>query len=294
MLSKCPLARLSRLTISGCVECRWGFDIAHNFRVKDFSVSPQGDAVTISQIAQTASRSMKRMTLLPRARSWGAALIALCAWVGFSAAAAAHAVAQGDKGYIQEISGVHILPFIYLGAKHMVTGYDHLLFLAGVIFFLYRLKDIGLYVSLFAIGHSTTMLAGVYFGVGINAYIIDAIIGLSVVYKALDNLGAYQRWFGFQPNTKMATLIFGFFHGFGLSTKIQEYDIASDGLWPNLLAFNVGIEIGQLLALSAILIVMSYWRRSAGFWRHAYTANVVMMTAGFVLIGYQLTGYFVA
>lgn len=209
-------------------------------------------------------------------------------------AALAHAVAEGDKGYIQEISGINILPFIYLGAKHMVTGYDHILFLLGVIFFLYRMQHIAIYVSLFAIGHSTTMLLGVYFNVGINSYIIDAIIGLSVVYKALDNLGAFQRWFGFQPNTKIATLVFGFFHGFGLSTKIIEYDIAPDGLVPNLLAFNVGVEIGQLLALGAILIVMGFWRRSDGFWRHAYTANVVIMTAGFVLIGYQVTGWFVS
>jgi len=115
-----------------------------------------------------------------------------------------------------------------------------------------------------------------------------------VVYKALDNLGAYQRWFGFQPNTKAATLIFGFFHGFGLSTKIIEYDISPDGLMPNLLAFNVGVEIGQLLALAMILIVMSYWRKTNSFFRHAYTANVAMMSAGFLLIGYQLTGYFVA
>ncbi|MDO9202911.1 MAG: HupE/UreJ family protein [Hydrogenophaga sp.] len=206
----------------------------------------------------------------------------------------AHAVAQGDKGYIQEITGVNILPFMYLGAKHMMTGYDHILFLFGVIFFLYRLSHIGLYVSLFALGHSTTMILGVYFNVGINSYLIDAIIGLSVVYKSLDNLGAFQRWLGFQPNTKAATLIFGLFHGFGLATKILEYEISPDGLVPNLLAFNVGVEIGQLLALAIILIGMSYWRRTAGFVRHAYTANVVMMSAGFVLVGMQLTGYFVS
>ena len=208
--------------------------------------------------------------------------------------ALAHAVAEGDKGYIKEITGVNLLPFVYLGAKHMVTGYDHILFLFGVIFFLYRAKHIAIYVSLFAIGHSTTMLLGVYFNVGINSYLIDAIIGLSVVYKALDNMGAYQRWLGFQPNTKAATLIFGLFHGFGLSTKILEYQISPDGLIPNLLAFNVGVELGQLTALGMILIVMGYWRRTASFWRHAYTANVWMLTAGFVLVGYQLTGYFVS
>jgi len=214
--------------------------------------------------------------------------------LGMSADVLAHAIAQGDKGYIQEITGVNLIAFIYLGAKHMVTGYDHLLFLLGVIFFLYRMQHIAIYVSLFALGHSTTMLLGVYFNVGINSYIIDAIIGLSVVYKALDNVGAYQRWFGFQPNTKAATLIFGFFHGFGLSTKIIEYDISPDGLIPNLLAFNMGVEIGQLLALAMILIVMSYWRKTDGFFRHAYTANIAMMSAGFLLIGFQLTGYFIA
>jgi hypothetical protein len=204
----------------------------------------------------------------------------------------AHAVTQGDKGYIQEISGINLLPFMYLGAKHMMTGYDHILFLFGVIFFLYRLNHIAIYVTLFAIGHSTTMLLGVYFNIGINSYIIDAIIGLSVVYKALDNLGAFQRWLGFQPNTKVATLVFGLFHGFGLASRIIQYEISPDGLIPNLLAFNVGVEIGQLLALSAILIVMGFWRRTPSFLRHAYTANVVMMSAGFLLVGMQLTGYF--
>ncbi|KPF59619.1 HupE/UreJ family protein [Rhizobium sp. AAP116] len=221
-------------------------------------------------------------------------LLASLSLLLFAHGAAAHAVAEGDKGYIQEISGVHIIPFIYLGAKHMVTGYDHLLFLFGVIFFLYRLKHIALYVSLFAIGHSTTMLLGVYFGWNVSAYLIDAIIGLSVVYKALDNLGAFQRWLGFQPNTKVATLVFGLFHGLGLATKILEYDIAEDGLIPNLLAFNVGVEIGQLIALAIILIAMSYWRKTSGFLRHAYTANVLMMTAGWLLFGMQMTGYFVS
>lgn len=206
----------------------------------------------------------------------------------------AHAVTQGDKGYIQEISGVHLLPFTYLGAKHMMTGYDHILFLLGVIFFLYKLKHIAVYVSLFAIGHSTTMVLGVYYNIGINSYLIDAVIGFSVVYKALDNLGAFQRWFGVQPNTKAATLVFGLIHGFGLATKIQTYEVSPDGLLPNLLAFNVGVEIGQLLALAVILIGMSYWRRTAGFVRHAYSANVVMMSAGFTLVGMQLTGYFVS
>jgi hypothetical protein len=222
-----------------------------------------------------------------------ALVAAIILLVGMPSDALAHGVAQGDKGYIQAIFGVHLIPFAYLGAKHMVSGYDHLLFLLGVIFYLYRLKEIGLYVTLFAVGHSTTLLLGVLTGVRVNSYLIDAIIGLSVVYKGLDNIGAFQRLFGFQPNTKAATLVFGLFHGFGLATKILDFEMAPDGLVPNLLAFNVGIEIGQLLALSAILIFMAYWRQTASFVRHAYTTNVAIIAAGSVLMGFQLAGYFI-
>jgi len=211
-----------------------------------------------------------------------------------ASAALAHGVAGGDKAFLEQTTGMQLLPFIYLGAKHMVTGYDHLLFLFGVIFFLYRMREVGAYVTLFAIGHSITLLYGVLGGVHVNAYLVDAIIGLSVVYKALDNLGAFKRWFGLQPNTKAAVLIFGLFHGFGLATKLQDFRLSSDGLVPNILAFNVGVELGQLLALGAILIAMGFWRRTDAFARQAFTANAVLMTAGFVLIGYQLTGYFIA
>jgi len=204
----------------------------------------------------------------------------------------AHGVTTGDAGYIQEISGINFVPFMYLGAKHMVTGYDHLLFLVGVIFFLYKLKDIGIYVSLFAVGHSSTLLLGVFADIHINAFLIDAIIGLSVVYKALDNLGAFQQWFGFQPNTKISTLIFGLFHGFGLAAKIIEFELDANGLFTNLIAFNIGVEIGQILALSSILILISYWRKQGNFMNHAYLSNVILMTCGFILTGIQLFGYF--
>lgn len=204
----------------------------------------------------------------------------------------AHGVTEGDKGYIQESSGRMIIPFIYLGAKHMVTGYDHLLFLFGVIFFLYRLKDVSIYVTLFAVGHSVTLLSGVLMNISVSAYLIDAIIGFSIVYKALDNMDAFKSWFGFQPSTKIATLIFGLFHGFGLATKILDYKMSEDGLIPNLIAFNIGVELGQIMGLAIILILISYWRRSGGFMRHAYNANVALMAGGFIFVGYQMTGYF--
>lgn len=229
--------------------------------------------------------------LVPRHSVW--VLLALTLLLaGLPSELFAHGVTAGDKGYIQQVSGVLLLPFTYLGAKHMVTGYDHLLFLFGVIFFLYRLKDIGLYVTLFAVGHSVTLIAGVLSEVSVSAYLIDAVIGLSIVYKSLDNLGAFPRWFGVNPDARVATLGFGLVHGFGLATKILDYEVSPDGLVPNLIAFNVGVEIGQLLALAAILIAMNHWRSTTSFTRHAYTANVVTMAAGFLLAGYQLAGYF--
>lgn len=205
----------------------------------------------------------------------------------------AHGITTGDKGYVSQVTGVHPMPFIYLGAKHMMTGYDHLLFLLGVIFFLYRLKDVTTYVTLFAVGHVITLLSGVLMEISISAYIIDAIIGFSVVYKALDNMGAYQRWFGFQPNTKIATFGFGLIHGFGLATKILEYEMSPDGLLGNLIFFNIGVEIGQILALVAILIAITYWRKSGAFMKQAYHANAFMMMLGFLLMFYQITGYIV-
>ncbi len=144
------------------------------------------------------------------------------------ATAGAHNVSKRDASFVESTSGAAIGPFLYLGAKHMVTGYDHLMFLVGVIFFLYKLKDILLYVSLFTLGHSVTLLAGVLGGIHANPYIIDAIIALSVVYKAFDNMDGFKRFLGFQPNTRAAVLIFGLFHGFGLATKLQELALSQE------------------------------------------------------------------
>ena len=212
----------------------------------------------------------------------------------FPGSVSAHNVSKRDASFVQSNKGAAIAPFLYLGAKHMVTGYDHLAFLVGVIFFLYKLKDIVQYVSLFTIGHSITLLAGVLGGIHANPYVIDAIIGLSVVYKAFDNMDGFKRLFGFQPNTKIAVLIFGLFHGFGLATKLQELDLAKNGLVTNIVSFNVGVEIGQVLALTAVLIALTFWRTRSGFFRYAFATNTALMVVGMVLVGYQITGYFVA
>jgi hypothetical protein len=200
----------------------------------------------------------------------------------------AHIIAAGDKGYVLCTEGLRIVPFIYLGAKHMVTGYDHLLFLVGVIFFLYQIRDIALYVSLFALGHTVTLLSGVLGHVTVNPYLIDAIIGFSVAYKGLDNVGYWKRAFGFQPSIKATTAAFGLCHGLGLASKLQDFELTGDGVVANLIAFNVGVEIGQLLALSGILIAMNAWRRTPSFVRFAKAANYALVVAGVGLIVYQL------
>ncbi len=204
----------------------------------------------------------------------------------------AHGVSGKDALFLQNVKGASIGPLMYLGAKHMVTGYDHLAFLVGVIFFLYKMKDIVQYVSLFTIGHSLTLLVGVLGGVRANPYIVDAIIGFSVVYKAFDNMDGFTRFFGFQPNTRIAVLVFGLFHGFGLATKLQEFTLSPNGLVTNIVSFNVGVEIGQVVALTGILIALTYWRTRSGFLRHAFVTNAALMAVGFLLVGYQVSGYF--
>jgi hypothetical protein len=209
----------------------------------------------------------------------------------FAGVAGAHNVSKRDASFVESTQGPAIGAFLYLGAKHMVTGYDHLLFLVGVVFFLYRVTDVVKYVSLFTLGHSTTLLLGVLGGVRANTYLIDAVIALSVLYKAFDNMDGFRVMFGFEPNPKVAVLVFGLFHGFGLASKLQELALSRNGLLTNILSFNVGVEVGQVLALSAVLIGLSWWRAQGSFLRTAFTTNAALMTGGFLLLAYQLTGY---
>ncbi len=204
----------------------------------------------------------------------------------------AHGVDDETQAFLLGNKGVAFGPFLYIGAKHMLTGYDHLLFLVGVIFFLYRTREIIMYISFFTIGHSLTLLIGVMADINVNAYLIDAIIALSIVYKGFDNLDGFKKFFGKQPNTKLAVLIFGLFHGFGLATKLQEFKFDKEGLFTNLLGFNLGVEIGQFLALGFVLILLGIWRRYNSYVKFSNITNTLLMAAGFVLLGYQLIGYF--
>jgi len=210
--------------------------------------------------------------------------------IGSASPVFAHGVAQNDAAFFLTNVGPAIGPYVYLGAKHMFTGYDHILFLIGVLFFLFRMRDVVAYVSLFTLGHSVTLLTGVLGGVHANAHVVDAIIGLSVVYKAFDNMDGFRRFFGVQPSTRGAVLVFGLFHGFGLATTLQEHAISPDGMLTNMISFNVGVEIGQLLALTVVLIGLDAWRRREGFLRHAFVTNALLMAGGFVLMGYQIVG----
>ena len=207
-------------------------------------------------------------------------------------AALAHGVAEGDAQFLEQNPGRALAAFVYLGAKHMITGYDHLLYLAGVIFFLYRTRDIAIYVTLFAVGHSVTLLAGVLGEINVNVYLVDALIGLSVVYKAFENLGGFRKFFGRQPDPRAAVFCFGLAHGFGLATKLQALALSDDGLVANILSFNIGVELGQLMALAILLIMINTWRATGGFLRHSTAFNVALMFAGFLLADYQMAGFF--
>lgn len=218
----------------------------------------------------------------------------ILSFILFPFTAFAHWVAKTDAIFLESNQWVAIMDFIFLGAKHMITWYDHILFLIWVIFLLHRFKDIVLFVSLFTIGHSITLLLGVIWDIHLNSYLIDAIIGLSVVYKGFDNLGWFRKIFGFQPNTKIAVLIFGLFHGFGLATVLQEYTISKEWLITNIISFNVGVEVWQIWALFIILILFTWLRSGKTFINTTFIINAWLMLAGFLLIFHQLTSYFLS
>lgn len=224
----------------------------------------------------------------PAGAAWRVAC--LCALM-IAAPALAHKVGGRDAAFVAATHQAAPGAFAYLGAKHMVTGLDHLLFLLGVIFFLWRPRDILLYVSLFSLGHSLTLLAGVWWQVGVDPRLVDAAIGLSVAYKAFDNLSGFAAIGLPRPHPGIAVFGFGLVHGLGLAAKLLELRLHPEGLLANLVSFNIGVELGQATALALVLAPLLLWRRHASFRRFALVANGAMMVAGFTLVGLHLAGY---
>jgi len=218
---------------------------------------------------------------------------AICALL-LADTALGHNVSAGDARLIAGSTGPQLLLYAWLGAKHMVTGYDHLLFLLGVIFYLRTLAAIAIYVSLFALGHSITLILGVLLGLDVNPYLVDAVIGLSVAYKGFDNLRGFETLFGDAPDTRIAVLVFGLFHGLGLATKLRDLGLREDGLLVNLVSFNVGVELGQLAALAFMLFLLRYLRRDASGSRVGLAVNAGLVVLGFALMTYQLGVFWTA
>jgi hypothetical protein len=227
---------------------------------------------------------------MPRIAWLVAALACLPVWPDL---AMAHAVAQGDRAFVTATQGPAVVPFLYLGAKHMITGYDHILFLIGVVMFLYRLRDVVLYVSMFTIGHSLTLLLGVLFHTGANSHVVDAIIGLSIIYKGAENLGLLRE-LGWTFDTRLAVLVFGLCHGLGLATKLLDLSISNHGLVINLLSFNLGVELGQILVLLLVVSLLNLWRSRPGFKSGARVANWVLVAGGAAIMLDQTREYLIS
>ena len=204
----------------------------------------------------------------------------------------AHGVSSADQQLLAEGG---LWSYILVGARHMVTGYDHLLFLAGVIFYLSGFRDIVRFITVFTLGHSITLIGATYLGITADEHLVDAVIGLSVLYKGFENLGGFKKYFGLEmPNLLAMVFVFGLIHGFGLSTRLQAFDLGSDSLLAKIVCFNVGVEFGQIAALIPIVLLITQWQKYAHYRAFYKAANVYLVLAGIALCGYQLWGYFSA
>ena len=215
----------------------------------------------------------------------------LASFLLLNTAAYAHGISASDTQAM--IDGGN-LRYIWLGATHMLTGYDHLLFLFGVIFFLTSTRDIIKFVTIFTIGHSITLIFATFMSINANFYLIDAVIALSVIYKAFDNNKGFQNYLGVKsPNLLLMVLIFGLIHGFGLSTRLQQLPLGEQDfdMLMRIISFNIGVELGQIIALVFMLIVLVQWRKLASFEKFSTITNHALMFVGFMLLLMQLHGY---
>jgi len=203
----------------------------------------------------------------------------------------AHGVSESDQLIL---ANGGLLSYILVGAKHMITGYDHLLFLTGVIFYLTSFKDIVRFITVFTIGHSITLIGATYLGIKADEHLIDAVIALSVLYKGFENLGGFKKLTGFDsPNLLLMVFIFGLIHGFGLSTRLQSFDIGTDQILAKIVSFNIGVELGQVLALIPIVFIISKWKPFKSYKSFYNAVNWFLIVAGIALFVFQMYGYFV-
>ena len=203
--------------------------------------------------------------------------------------ASAHGVSDADRQGILEGGNFE---YLKLGATHMLTGYDHLLFLFGVMFFLTRFGDIVKFITAFTLGHCVTLIFATLLHIKANYYLVDAVIALTVCYKAFDNLDGFRKYIGVaSPNLLGAVTFFGLIHGFGLSTRLQQLPLGQEGLVLRILSFNLGVEVGQIVALSGMWIILAGWRKTASFMKFSKVANAALMFAGVLLLLMQLHGY---
>lgn len=216
-------------------------------------------------------------------------LFPLFVGLALTATAHAHGVTTADKDAI--LAGGNF-EYLLLGAKHMLTGYDHLLFLFGVMFFLTKFGEIVKFITAFTVGHCLTLVFATLLHIQANYFLVDAVIALTVCYKAFDNLDGFRKWIGTTPpNLLGAVFFFGLIHGFGLSTRLQQLPLGRDGLVLRILSFNVGVEVGQILALVVMGLILASWRKSSRFLQFSRVANTALMIAGALLLLMQLHGY---
>lgn len=207
------------------------------------------------------------------------------------ASAFGHGLTDTDKARMLEAG---YLEYVWLGAKHMLTGYDHLLFLFGVVFFLTKFGDVLKFITAFTLGHCVTLIGATLLGIQANYYLIDAVIALTVIYKGFDNLRGFQRFFEVDPPDLLGMVFaFGLIHGFGLSTRLQQLPLGEDtaGIVMRILSFNVGVEVGQVLALGVMVAGLAGWRHTASFQPFSKACNAGLVVAGGWLLIFQLHGY---
>ncbi len=216
-------------------------------------------------------------------------LLLALALVALPALGLAHGLSEADR---QAMLDGGYLRYVWLGATHMLTGYDHLLFVYGIIFFLTGFRDVVRTITAFTLGHSITLVFATIYGITANYYLVDAVIALSVCYKGFDNAGGFQKYFQRDPpNLLWVVFGFGLVHGFGLSTRLQQLPLGDEGLVWRILSFNVGVEIGQVLALGAMVVLIAGWRKTRSFAQFATVSNAGLVAAGLFLFAMQMHGY---